>query len=843
METTERGKFISPGPYNWDYLLTSQEISSQLMMEHCADDLPLMANTSHILIKHYTLDFDVCFETHVITGNIVLFLEPVGLRKNISEDTRALRPSDTCTTGEPSLTLSDVTSFISCSSNPGDKNCAINVTGERDTSAKYDHYGNRKQASGITFSENRCDTGNHESGDFILVLDCCDLSVLKVEELDVAAVPCTEKFMSSTMPREASEEQISLLSELMALPASHWKDQLFYYTLCSKAPGCGDLTYTLDAWSLQIKKAGVKVAANFPTVLRIWYKTMAEGRSVKWTKDQSGRPCVYTIGAAINNRALFPCQEPPVAMSTWQATVRAASAFVVLMSGENTAVPKVCHEGFYQWFYYVTMPMPASTFTIAVGCWEEVKDFTTTTSKNIHHCSPLNMDYSRTSMEHCKHMDYPCRFRSPQTQTQPWIPHRIFAPLQLLSRCTEMLLPLLPLCLEAAYTMLGTHPFSRLDILIVPSNFSSLGMASPHIIYLSQSILSGKNNLCMTRVCHEIAHAWFGLAIGARDWTEEWISEGFATHLEDMFLINVKKLSIEEANDLLELRAILRLRRLADEVKNSEEDLQILRPHGEQTGEVSESGASIVRHGLNAEKTFMQVHYLKGYFLLRFIANKIGHNTYISFLKNFVNAFHGQLILSKDFCHMMTEYVPEENKQDLSVESIYQVWLDSPGIPKPLLEESQAWKRNPLVQQVTQEVSKWIRLNQQSKRGTKRKRQHSEEFDEKILPDQLVLLLDLLLEEKTLCPKTLHHLKKIYGLEDQDAEIRHRWCELAVKHRFTAAYKDVETFLHQDQAMGVYLYGELMVNENTRQQELAHRCFAAVRDDMDIELLNGFQTI
>lgn len=29
--------------------------------------------------------------------------------------------------------------------------------------------------------------------------------------------------------------------------------------------------------------------------------------------------------------------------------------------------------GISSWYYYVTMPMPASTFTIAVGCWQEVK--------------------------------------------------------------------------------------------------------------------------------------------------------------------------------------------------------------------------------------------------------------------------------------------------------------------------------------------------------------------------------------------------------------------------------------------------------------------------------------
>lgn len=36
-----------------------------------------------------------------------------------------------------------------------------------------------------------------------------------------------------------------------------------------------------------------------------------------------------------------------------------------------------------------------------------------------------------------------------------------------------------------------------------------------------------------------------------------------------------------------------------------------IRPQGDSTGEVSDSGASVVRHGLNADKAFMQVHYLK----------------------------------------------------------------------------------------------------------------------------------------------------------------------------------------------------------------------------------------
>uniref|UniRef100_A0A671FGX5 Aminopeptidase O (putative) n=1 Tax=Rhinolophus ferrumequinum TaxID=59479 RepID=A0A671FGX5_RHIFE len=102
-----------------------------------------------------------------------------------------------------------------------------------------------------------------------------------------------------------------------------------------------------------------------------------------------------------------------------------------------------------------------------------------------------------------------------------------------------------------------------------------------------------------------------------------------------------------------------------------------------------------------------------------------------------------------------------------------------------------------------------------------------------LLPDQLVLLLEHLLEQKTLNPRTLQRLERTYHLPQQDAEVRHRWCELIVKHKYTKAYKNVERFLQEDQAMGIYLYGELMLSEDSRQQRLARRCFELTKGQMD----------
>ncbi|NP_001372996.1 aminopeptidase O isoform 8 [Homo sapiens] len=597
-----------------------------IQLDPARDDLPLMANTSHILVKHYVLDLDVDFESQVIEGTIVLFLEDGNRFKKQNSSIEEACQSESnkaCKFGMPEPCHIPVTNARTFSSEMEYNDFAICSKGEKDTSDKDGNHDNQEHASGISSSKYCCDTGNHGSEDFLLVLDCCDLSVLKVEEVDVAAVPGLEKFTRSPELTVVSEEfRNQIVRELVTLPANRWREQLDYYARCSQAPGCGELLFDTDTWSLQIRKTGAQTATDFPHAIRIWYKTKPEGRSVTWTSDQSGRPCVYTVGSPINNRALFPCQEPPVAMSTWQATVRAAASFVVLMSGENSAKPTQLWEECSSWYYYVTMPMPASTFTIAVGCWTEMK-METWSSNDLATERPFSP--SEANFRHvgvCSHMEYPCRFQNASATTQEIIPHRVFAPVCLTGACQETLLRLIPPCLSAAHSVLGAHPFSRLDVLIVPANFPSLGMA----------------------------------------------------------------------------------------------------------------------------------------------------------------------------------------RLELSVENIYQDWLESSGIPKirplttvgaqPLQRERRAGAECGLARQVRAEVTKWIGVN---RRPRKRKRREKEEVFEKLLPDQLVLLLEHLLEQKTLSPRTLQSLQRTYHLQDQDAEVRHRWCELIVKHKFTKAYKSVERFLQEDQ--------------------------------------------
>ncbi|XP_076859735.1 aminopeptidase O isoform X1 [Brachyhypopomus gauderio] len=811
------------------------------------DDLPLRANTNHMLVRHYVLDLTVSFTRKVIGGSIVLFLEPGGGACALEE--------------QPSVN----------SSHPADGDDGSGAEARCFTAALHasDDVSHGGAHETILDEKSRRDGGNmlwaDESEDFTLILDCCDLMVSKVEELDVSHVPELWEVLEGDDVPLASRlpSSCALVQRLISVPSSRWRQQQDVCLQCSRACAASQvepLLFNMDQWSLQIRKKGVRSPHAFPSILRIWYETKPTGGSVRWTTDQDGSCCVYTAGSPINNRALFPCQEPPVAMSTWWASVKAPCEYVALLSGENQAVPWPGETGFLQWNYYVTMPMPASTFTVAVGRWQEAAasacvpekarnedSFTALDPSSVDFPGSRSTEPSREAQSRhpgsvvsagegdqrcCSHVDYPCRFTCAGSRAQVVLPHRVFAPSCHLHRVETTLLPLLPLCLTAAHAVLGVHPFSRLDVLLVPPGFSSLGMASPHIIFLSQSVLAGESGLRGQRLCHEIAHSWFGLAIGARDWTEEWISEGFATYLEDVLWARVQQLGGTE-EERRDLKALLRWRRLRDEVVNSQEDLQVLRPNKETTGEASESGASVVKHALNPAKPFMQVHYLKGYFLLRFLASEVGENEFLGFLRVFVMRFHGQLILSQDFLQMFLDEFPALSSRGLTIEGIYSDWLDTPGIPKWLEEASSTWSQIPPVLEVTQEVAKWKQVCGGVRKGTKRKRAGPQVNFKELHAEQLLLLMELLLDEAELSGNCLRLLQTTYNLRSQDAEVKHRWCELVVKHKHTAAYRDVEHFLLHDQAMGVYLYGELMLQEDGRQQALARRCLAAIKDNMD----------
>jgi aminopeptidase O len=280
------------------------------------------------------------------------------------------------------------------------------------------------------------------------------------------------------------------------------------------------LPFTTRPWSLEVEDAVVDDDA----VIRIRYATKAEGRSLSWRKDYSGRSCLFTSASTINNRSLFPCQEPPAAMATWQAVVEAPEQCAVVCTGDEDGKVVSRDDGMRAHYFFTSMVLPMSTFAVAVGRWQCVQLVTRELAVARRRKGETHEESS--DVNNCSHDPYPCHVS--RGDAGPLIPCRIFAPAELIRDHVdvEALSTYAEACLEAARELLGPHPFSKLDLFVPPRCFSGLGLASPNLVFLSQSlVLNGGDVSMLVRLSHEVSHAWFGLVIGAMDWTEEWLSE------------------------------------------------------------------------------------------------------------------------------------------------------------------------------------------------------------------------------------------------------------------------------------------------------------------------------
>lgn len=247
------------------------------------DDLPLRANTNHILVKHYVLDLTVHIDRKVISGGAVLFLEPCpagGI--NAADSVELVAPVQVGGCGSECM-LQNVHPIQERKSNFGKAASKENTMDEL------------RVSTGATLQSSPGWKDTSEE-DFTLVLDCCDIDVVKVEELDVSSLSCADLQSDSKSETSAVSscnlKPSAFAQNVISMPSSQWKRKHQLYLTGSRAPGVEDgssLHFYRDQWSLQVRKTGIASPLEFPRALRICYETKPSGRSVRWTKDQDNR--------------------------------------------------------------------------------------------------------------------------------------------------------------------------------------------------------------------------------------------------------------------------------------------------------------------------------------------------------------------------------------------------------------------------------------------------------------------------------------------------------------------------------------------------------------------------
>ena len=444
-----------------------------------SQDLPLLSNIGDMRARHYLLQIHPNFHSKVIRGKVIIFLEP----------TTACERSGGCCTRE-------------CACDESKRPAAptgilAGLRAHKRPPPPVDSDSDSDEEMQAPPDSQVQDSQNSKDKDFELVLDCCDIRVRGVSEVTTEGVEL-ERYLDPRHQR-VCPSAISL-----------W---------CGRRHS--PLHYTVSPWCIKIWKPGIREAEGFPRVVCIDYETTPQGKSLLWRSDQDGNSCVFSPAAAINNRSLLPCQDPPSAMATWQAWVTVGRDKIVSMTGDtrplqypppgedgtggdpptHKPLEECCcapdqDEGLARpstlcYYYHTTMVLPIATIAIAIGKWE-VESLSTVV--------PRAKPPEGGGAGACHHYQYPCHqdpdnwsYKTPLTLVYP-------------PSCAPAVKPLgcfLPHALAAATRLLGVYPCRRLEVVVLPQCFGSLGLASPNLIFLSPTVAIDDPS-AFIRLAHEI---------------------------------------------------------------------------------------------------------------------------------------------------------------------------------------------------------------------------------------------------------------------------------------------------------------------------------------------------
>jgi aminopeptidase N len=218
--------------------------------------------------------------------------------------------------------------------------------------------------------------------------------------------------------------------------------------------------------------------------------------------DKDGKPSATGDNWPNRLHHWIPCLDHPSAKATVKFTVTAPGRDLVVANGKLATVTEA-GQSTRTWTYNETVPIPAYCMVIAVG------------------------EYAR--FEPTPAAITALSYYVPQSDGPLAIPGFIPAA------------PSLKLFSET----IAPYPYEKLALIVGATRFG--GMENSSAIVFASNVLSPRSNPRMSRafnisegletvVAHEIAHQWFGDSVTEANWSDIWLSEGFASYFAGLFI-------------------------------------------------------------------------------------------------------------------------------------------------------------------------------------------------------------------------------------------------------------------------------------------------------------------
>jgi len=203
--------------------------------------------------------------------------------------------------------------------------------------------------------------------------------------------------------------------------------------------------------------------------------------------------------------------------------------------------------------------------------------------------------------------------------------------------------------------LIGPFPFEKLANVQSSTRFGGMENSSA-IFYSEQAIAAG--GLTEGTVSHEIAHQWFGDSATESEWSQLWLSEGFATYFGHLFF--------EDADGGQSFRDRMEQDRLSY-IRSGVTDEPIVR---------SQPPSSLFDL-LNAN------NYEKGGWVLHMLRGHLGDETFFEAIRSYYQAHRFGNATTED----LRSILEESSGQDLGW--FFRQWVFRPGYP--VLEVHRQW--------------------------------------------------------------------------------------------------------------------------------------------------------
>ncbi|MBN1327021.1 MAG: hypothetical protein JW996_03630, partial [Candidatus Cloacimonetes bacterium] len=204
----------------------------------------------------------------------------------------------------------------------------------------------------------------------------------------------------------------------------------------------------------------------------------------------------------------------------------------------------------------------------------------------------------------------------------------------------------LPEMMEIYTNKYGEYPFEKYGNAV--TSFSTYGAMEHQTMTTLASYLITGNHTYDVVIAHELSHQWFGDCLTPLTWKDVWLSEGFATYSEAIF--------IEETQGY---QAML-------DYVNSNIQSYYLSWAG---------GSSYTIYDPAYNSLFTPVTYEKAASILHILRAMFGNEMFFQVLQEYFQTFQNGNIITDDFQMIC------ENVSGLDLDQFFQQWIYQPGIP------------------------------------------------------------------------------------------------------------------------------------------------------------------